>query len=52
MLKNWKTTLAGLALGTMYTVAGVADWKHLVVSILMAFTGLVSKDFNVTGTGG
>lgn len=46
---NWKTTVLGILLGTAYTVTNTVDWKHLIVSVLMAFVGIVSKDFNVTG---
>lgn len=48
-MTNWKTTVAGVLLGTAYTVTNTVDWRHLVVAVLMAFVGIVSKDFNVTG---
>jgi len=48
-MKNWKTTLAGLASGVAYVVTGQPDWKHILVAVFMALTGIAAKDFNVTG---
>lgn len=48
-MKNWKTTLAGIASGVAYLVTGQPDWKHILVAVLMALTGMTAKDFNVTG---
>ncbi len=46
---NWKTTAAGFASGIAYAVTNQPDWKHIIVAVLMALTGLAAKDFNVTG---
>lgn len=48
-MSNWKTTLLGILTGTAYAVTNQPDWKHIVVAVLIAATGLVAKDFNVTG---
>ena len=48
-MPNWKTTLMGILTGTAYAVTNQPDWKHIIVAVLMAITGLVAKDFNVTG---
>lgn len=48
-MKNWKTTIVGVATGIMIAITNQPDWKHLTVAVLVALLGLASKDFNVTG---
>lgn len=44
MLKNWKTTLAGvIAAAAQVTVNGVG-WKQLLVAVAMAAVGALAKD--------
>lgn len=48
---NWKTTLFGLGAGGLNMFANGMGWKHVTLSIGLAFLGILSKDFNNSGTG-
>lgn len=48
-MKNWKTTLLGLAAGALNMLANGTNWKQVLVTLGLAGLGLVSKDSNVTG---
>ncbi len=50
-MKNWRSSLAGLATGAALIYAGIKTGNHeLVLAGIAAITqGLVSKDSNVTG---
>jgi len=57
-MKNWKTTLAGLAVAigqlfvsTIQQGHSLADWKTWIVPFGIACLGLIAKDFDVTGIG-
>jgi hypothetical protein len=49
MFNNWKTTVAGLAAGGFNLFANGMNWKQVLLSVGIAFVGLVAKDHNVTG---
>jgi hypothetical protein len=49
LLKNWKTTLAGLAAGGLNMFANGTNWKQILVSLGFGALGLFAKDHNVTG---
>ena len=59
MVKNWKTTLAGLVVGIPLILhgsgvdhvghVGSTDWLGIVSGIGALFMGAYSKDHNVTG---
>jgi len=46
MLTSWKTTLAGLVGGVMFALTGTHDWRHVVIAVCMALTGVLAKDHN------
>jgi hypothetical protein len=48
-MKNWKTSLAGLAAGALNLFANGHNWKQILLSVGVAGLGLFSKDYNVTG---
>lgn len=48
-MKNWRTTLAGLAAGGFNLFANGNSWKQVVMSLALAGVGLLAKDHNVTG---
>lgn len=48
-MKNWKTTLLGLAVGVSHVSINGVGWKQLLAATLFALLGIASKDFNVTG---
>lgn len=48
-MKNWKTTLFGLAAGAFNLFANGANWKQVLVSVGLAGFGLFAKDHDVTG---
>jgi len=52
MVKNWKTTLAGMVAAGVYAWATSAakDPKQLLVAVAIAVFGAVCKDFNASGT--
>lgn len=50
-MKNWITTLCGLAAGGLNLFANGTNWKQVLVAVGLAGLGAVSKDFNTTGTG-
>jgi len=43
-MKNWKTTLAGLALAVAHVSVNGVGWKQLLVAALMAILGYLAKD--------
>ncbi len=52
-MKNWKTTVAGVAAGTALVLSGVSDalshgqpvhWGAVVAGLLVAALGAVAKD--------
>ena len=58
-MKNWKTSLIGLALGLIplaqqtlnaLGTGTVVDWKQVLFGIGLITLGVVSKDFNSSGT--
>lgn len=57
MKKNWITTLVGQALGlisgfiAIQADGGTISFKAFLAYLVPALLGLVSKDFNTTGTG-
>ena len=54
-MKNWKTTLVGIALigGAIYTgVTGVASWTEVLVVVTAGIGFIFSKDYNVSGVQG
>lgn len=54
-MKNWKTTLVGIALigGGIYTgVTGVASWTEVLAVIATGMGFILSKDYNVSGVQG
>ncbi len=48
-MKNWKTTLFGVAAGVLNLFANGAGWKQVLYSLAVAGLGILAKDFNVTG---
>jgi len=51
-MKNWKTSLVGLALvvGSIYTgVAGLASWTEVLLAVTAGIGFLYSKDYDKTG---
>ena len=48
-MRNWKTTLIGLAAGLLHLVANGASWETAAVSVGVAALGAVAKDSDVTG---
>jgi hypothetical protein len=52
IMKNWKTTLAGV-LGAIaqVIVLPVNSWKDLIVPVVTALIGILSKDAGTTGSG-
>ena len=50
-MKNWKTTVAGLAGGALTAYAGGLDLTHVLLGLALAALGLVAKDKDVTGVG-
>jgi hypothetical protein len=51
-MKNWKTTLCGVALAAIVAVQnynGQNNWQGYLGAVLIAAIGALSKDFNVTG---
>lgn len=48
-MKNWKTTLAGLAAAGLNLFAQGTNWKNVLVSVGLAALGTLAKDSNVTG---
>ena len=51
MIMNYKTTIAGLVTAAVYAWAnaGNVHGKQLIVAVLIAVTGALCKDFDVTG---
>lgn len=49
-MKNWKTTLFGLASGALNMFANGTNWKQVLVSLGLAGLGLLAKDHDVSGT--
>jgi hypothetical protein len=48
-MKNWKTTLLGIAAGFMNLIAGGMTPKNAGLSLALAALGCAAKDLNVTG---
>ena len=56
-MKNWKTTITGLALASLIAVQPLTDgefslkkdWYRFVIAIAIAVFGYFSKDHDVTG---
>ncbi len=48
-MKNWKTTLFGLAAAALNLFANGTNWKQVLVALGLAGLGAVAKDHNVTG---
>ena len=53
-MKNWKTTLIGVAGGLLIAVGGVmtdgaVDFAELAAAVSTALLGFFAKDFNVSG---
>lgn len=48
-MKNWKTSLFGLAAGALNLFANGANWKQVALSVGIVAVGLAAKDHNVTG---
>lgn len=48
-MKNWKTTLAGLAAAALQLFSQGTGWKNILASIGLAAIGSFAKDSNVTG---
>lgn len=44
MLKNWKTTLAGLAAAAAHVSVNGVGWKQLIAAAAMAVMGALAKD--------
>lgn len=51
-MKNWKTTVAGLAGGALNLYANGVDIHQIVFSIAIAVLGAMAKDRNVTHSDG
>ena len=51
-MKSWKTTIVGAALAALVAIqtASLADWKTWLLPALIAALGVLSKDFDVTGS--
>jgi hypothetical protein len=51
-MKNWKTTLIGLAMAGLEAAKAVQSnkWQDYASAILIAVLGFVAKDFNISGT--
>lgn len=43
-MKNWKTTLIGIAAGILTLVANGASWETAAVSVAVAALGVSAKD--------
>jgi hypothetical protein len=48
-MKEWKTSLFGLAAGALNLFASGANWKQVLFSVGIAAVGVFAKDSNVTG---
>jgi hypothetical protein len=55
-MKNWKTTLIGLALAGLSAIAtfqnnggDLKDWKLYLIPAVIAMLGYFTKDYDVTG---
>lgn len=48
-MRNWKTTLAGLALAFLNLYANGMNAKTAAMSAGLAALGVAAKDYNVTG---
>ena len=48
-MKNYKTTLLGLAAGALNLFANGADYKQVLLSLAVAALGMFAKDHNVVG---
>jgi hypothetical protein len=48
MVKNWKTTLAGLTAAVAHVSINGVGWKQLVMAGIMAALGALAKDHNAT----
>jgi hypothetical protein len=49
MFKNWKTSLAGIAMAAIQMHQGGMTWGNAVIAALMALMGLAAKDHDMTG---
>lgn len=43
-MKNWKTTLTGVASAMLYAATGTHDWKHVLVAVSLAAFATLAKD--------
>ena len=50
MMKNWKTTLFGLAGGALNLLANGTNWKQVLFSVAITGLGILAKDFNLGGS--
>jgi hypothetical protein len=50
-MKNWKTTLIGLAIAGLVAAQAVQSsrWQDYVGAVLVAIFGVLAKDFNISG---
>lgn len=47
-MRNWRTTLAGLAAAVMTVNANGVSWKSLLAAAFTALVGALAKDFNIS----
>ncbi|HZS71044.1 MAG TPA: hypothetical protein VFA13_04345 [Candidatus Acidoferrum sp.] len=45
-MKNWKTTIAGLAAAAAHVTVNGVGWKQLISAALIALIGALAKDHN------
>lgn len=43
-VQNWKTSLAGIVAGVVFAMTNQHDWKHVVIALAMALTGVLAHD--------
>lgn len=49
-MKNWKTTVVGLAIAGLYAWQNAdGGWKQQAVAVLIAMFGALARDFNTSG---
>jgi hypothetical protein len=53
-VKNWKTTLVGFILASLYAIQPIFQYgevtlSNVLIAVAIAVFGLISKDFDKTG---
>ncbi len=45
---SWKTSAAGILLGSLMAATNQPDWKHLAIAFGTALLGILAKDAGVS----